>query len=158
MDAYAEAMGYGDAITFIGIRADETRRVSKNATKNRIGYPLVDFAPTTKMDVLEFFEGFDWDLRIPEWDGNCVDCHRKSDRKLQAVYAATPKVFEFSARLDEDFRAVGPNNVPGPRKRFRGYRDTQELLAALTATPFNQLAVTEGGCSESCEVYETEET
>lgn len=157
MDSYAEAMGFGDALTFIGIRSDETRRVSKNATKNKLGYPLVDFIPTTKLDVLEFFEQFEWDLRIPEWDGNCVDCHRKSDRKLQAVYLATPEVFDFTMQLDDDFNSTGPNNVPGPRKRFRGYRNTRELIAAVVAAPAHALAVIEGGCSESCEVYETED-
>lgn len=157
MDDYAESVGWGNALVAIGIRADETRRVSKNATKNRLIYPLVDFIPTTKLDVLEFFEPISWDLRIPEWDGNCVDCHKKSDRKLQAVYRATPEVFDWSMRLDDDFSAVGPNNVPGPRKRFRGYRETRELIAAISSANAHALAVTEGGCSESCEVYETEE-
>lgn len=157
MDKYAASVGYGDAIVAIGIRSDEKRRVSKHATQNGLAYPLVDLIPTKKLDVLEFFEQFDWDLRIPEWDGNCVDCHKKSDRKLQAVYMATPEVFEWSQQLDDDFKHVGPNNVPGPRKRWRGYRDTQELLEALRDATYHPLAITDGGCSESCEVYETEE-
>lgn len=157
MDHYAESVGFGDALTFIGIRADETRRVSKNATKSRLGYPLVHYVPTTKEDVLWYFEQFTWDLTIPEHDGNCVDCHKKSDRKLGAIYQATPEVFEWSQQLDVDFKHTGPNNVPGPRKRWRGYRDTQELLAALRDAAHHPLAITDGGCSESCEVYETEE-
>jgi hypothetical protein len=162
MDKYAESIGFGNALVAIGIRADETRRVSASATKNGIIYPLVDFVPTTKLDVLEFFEQFDWDLRIPEWDGNCVDCHKKSDRKLQAVYVATPEVFDWSLQLDEDFKRIGPNSIAGerteePRKRWRGYRDTRELLEALRTASYHPLAVTDGGCSESCEVYETEE-
>lgn len=157
MDHHAEAVGFGDALVAVGIRSDEKRRVSKNATKNRLIYPLVDLSPTTKQDVLDFFEQFDWDLRIPEWDGNCVDCHKKSDRKLQAVYTATPEVFEWSQQLDDDFKHTGPNNVPGPRKRWRGYRDTRELLEAFRTATYHPLAVTDGGCSESCEVYETEE-
>lgn len=157
MDSYAKSVGFGDALVAIGIRADEKRRVSINATKNRLIYPLVDLIPTAKQDVLDFFEQFDWDLRIPEWYGNCVDCHKKSDRKLQAVYTATPEVFEWSQQLDDDFKHTGPNNVPGPRKRWRGYRDTRELLEAFRTATYHPLAVTDGGCSESCEVYETEE-
>jgi hypothetical protein len=157
MDKYAASIGFGDAMVAIGIRADEKRRVSKNATKHRLIYPLVDMVPTTKLDVLEYFEQFDWDLRIPEWLGNCVDCHKKSDRKLQAVLRDEPRAFEFALHLDQAYSAVGPNNVPGPRKRWRGYRNTRELLAQLGAADFHPLAVTDGGCSESCEVYETEE-
>lgn len=157
MDDYAESVGWGDALVAIGIRADEKRRVSKNATKNSLIYPLVDFVPTTKLDVLEYFEQFDWDLRISEWDGNCMDCHKKSDRKLQQVYLNTPEVFDWSIQLEDDFKFTGPNNVPGPRKRFRGYRDTRELIASFQGVPASALSITDGGCSESCEVYETEE-
>lgn len=162
MDKYAKSIGFGDALVAIGIRADETRRVSGSATTNKIIYPLIDFVPTTKLDVLEYFEQFEWDLRIPEHDGNCIDCHKKSDRKLQAVYMATPEVFDWSQQLDDDFKSVGPNSIGGvrvhePRKRWRGYRDTRELLAALRGADYHPLAVTDGGCSESCEVYETEE-
>lgn len=162
MDKYAESVGFGDALVAIGIRADETRRVSPTATKNRIIYPLVDLIPTTKLDVLEFFEDFEWDLRIPEWDGNCVDCHKKSDRKLQAVWLATPEVFDWSMAMDDRYKKTGPNSVGGvrvddPRKRFRGYRDTRELIDAIRDVPADVLAITEGGCSESCEPYETEE-
>jgi hypothetical protein len=162
MDHHADVAGFGDALVAIGIRADERRRVSKNATKNRLIYPLVDMVPTTKLDVLEFFEDFEWDLRIPEWDGNCVDCHKKSDRKLQAVWLATPEVFEWSMAMDDRYKKTGPNSVAGvrvddPRKRFRGYRDTRELIDAIRDVPASALAITEGGCSESCEVYETED-
>lgn len=157
MDKYAESIGFGDALVAIGIRADETRRVSENATANRLIYPLIDLVPTTKQDVLDYFEQFDWDLRIPEWDGNCVDCHKKSDHKLLAVYKHTPEVFDWADQLDRDFKFTGPNNVPGPRKRWRGYRDTKELLEALRNATYHPLAITDGGCSESCEVYETEE-
>jgi hypothetical protein len=162
MDKYAASIGFGDALVAIGIRSDETRRVSKNATKNSLIYPLVDFVPTTKQDVLDYFEQFDWDLRIPEWDGNCIDCHKKSDLKLLSVYTHTPEVFEWSQQLDCDFKHVGPNSIAGvrveePRKRWRGYRDTRELLEALRSATYHPVAVTDGGCSESCEVYETEE-
>lgn len=156
MDHHAEEVGFGDALVAIGIRADEKRRVSKNATQHRLVYPLVDIVPTTKLDVLEFFEQFDWDLRIPEHDGNCVDCHKKSDRKLQAVLRQSPEVFEFSQRLDDLYASTGPNNVPGPRRRFRGFRDTRTLIQQLTDADFHPAALTDGGCSESCEVYETE--
>jgi len=47
--------------------------------------------------------------------------------------------------------------VDEPRKRWRGYRDTRELLEALRSASYHPSAVTDGGCSESCEVYETEE-
>lgn len=157
MDKYAASIGFGDATVAIGIRADEKRRVSVNATKNRLVYPLVDMVPTTKLDVLEFFEDFEWDLQIPEHLGNCIDCHKKSDRKLQAVDRDMPGAFDFALHLDRNYSATGPNNVPGPRKRWRGYRNTPELLAALRDGTYHPLAVTDGGCSESCEVYETEE-
>lgn len=160
MSSYARSIGWatGSYETAIGIRADERRRVRREAAeRERLVYPLVDMVPTTKDDVLTFFEDFEWDLKIPEHDGNCRWCYKKSDKKLHRVSVESPQVFEFPMRLDRLYRNTGPNNVPGPRKMFRGYRDTSELLASFADAEVRPLSQMEGSCSESCELYETED-
>jgi hypothetical protein len=161
MTSYARSIGWepGSYETAIGIRTDETRRMRKEAAiRDRIVYPLVDWIPTDKEDVLAFFEQFDWDLKIPEHDGNCINCYKKSDKKLHRAYVERPESFAFEMKLDDLYRNVGPNNVPGPRRMFRGYRDTRELIASFADADVRPLSQMEGGCSESCELYETEET
>jgi len=155
---YFASIGWAGTATAIGIRADEMRRISKRADAAKIIYPLVDMTPTTKDDVLAFFEGFDWDLQIPEHQGNCIGCFKKSDRKLLTLYRENPANFDFPVRLDQLYRNVGPNNVPGPRRMYRGHRSARDLVAEFAASDQNyRPPVHDGGCSESCEIYETEQ-
>lgn len=159
MASWSKSIGWeiGSYHTAIGIRADEKRRVSVNAGAQKLMYPLVDIWPTDKIDVLDYFSQFDWDLRIPEENGNCEDCHKKSKRKLQRVWQNNPQVFSFPIRMEKLYSHVGPNNVPGPRKQYRGYLSASELVAEFEAAGYLPLsAIEDGGCSESCEIYETE--
>ena len=155
---YFASIGWAGTRTAIGIRSDERRRVSKRAEAAGIVYPLVHMIPTDKQDVLAFFEGFDWDLRIPEHQGNCIGCFKKSDRKLFTLYKEAPANFDFPVRLDQLYRNVGPNNVPGPRRMYRGFRSAPDLVTEFERAPGNyRPSVRDGGCSEQCDLFETEE-
>lgn len=161
MNSYARSIGWrpGTYETAIGIRVDEPRRVRRDTAKReRIIYPLVDIEPMDKQDVLAYFEQFDWDLCIPERDGNCIRCYKKSDAKLLQGYRDDPSSFDFPVRLDQLYRNVGPNTVPGPRKMYRGYRSAEDLVTEFASAPEGYRPPTlDGGCSESCEIYETEQ-
>jgi hypothetical protein len=151
--------------TWIGIRADEPRRLKGNRSgKQEKRYPLgdgdingMDFT-CSKQDVLDFWEDMPFDLQIPEHQGNCVDCHKKSNKKLALVYKETPKVFNFTAYLDNQYSEVKAQVLDGnliPRKRFRGYKNTKELIASFDLSDHNPKDYSEesGGCSESCEAF-----
>lgn len=161
MNSYARSIGWlpGTYETAIGIRADEPRRVRREvAERERIIYPLVDIEPTDKQDVLTYFEQFTWDLGIEEHHGNCTACFQKSDRKLLTLYRENPANFDFPVRLDQLYRNVGPNNVRGPRRMYRGHRSAPDLVAEFEAAGQDyRPPVQGGGCSESCEIYETEQ-
>lgn len=160
MKSYQRSIGWmpGTFKTAIGIRADEMRRVSDSAEAQNTIYPLVDMIPTDKEDVLAFFEDFEWDLRIAEHNGNCRRCFQKSDRKLHTGYREDPRSFDFPIRLDQLYRHVGPNNVPGPRQMYRGRRSATALVAEFQRNDYDaSKGIEDGGCSESCEAYETEQ-
>lgn len=148
----------GTYLTALGIRADERRRVRDTAVAQDIAYPLAHWWPMDKQDVLTFWEGVAWDLNIPERLGNCVDCHKKSDKKLAMLAREDISIFEFPIRLDRLYSNVGPNNVPGPRKRYRGYMSTLEKLASFDGVEISTLAddSASGSCTESCELYDME--
>lgn len=162
MKSYAqEVLGWktGSYETAVGIRLDEMRRVkAETAKRERILYPLIDMEPVRKEDVIAFFEDFDWDLRIPEHQGNCIGCFKKSDKKLLTLYRENAANFDFPIKLDQLYRNVGPNNVPGPRRMYRGHRSAPDLVAEFAQTTADyRPTVHDGGCSESCELYETEQ-
>jgi hypothetical protein len=161
--------------TWIGIRADEPKRLdgNKNGKQNKV-YPLAEIVSwqsckrffnliCDKLDVLDFWEDMPFDLDLPEHQGNCIDCHKKSAKKLNMVFNETPKVFNFTAYLDNQYSHIKPQVLPGgtvkQRKRFRGYKNTRELIATFDVGEFNPKAYEEesGGCSESCNGFENNE-
>lgn len=161
--------------TWIGIRADEPARLkgNRNGKQNKV-YPLADIVGwgsckrffnliCDKLDVLDFWEDMPFDLSIPEHQGNCIDCHKKSAKKLNMVFNETPKVFNFTAYLDNQYSHVKPQILPSgevkQRKRFRGYKNTRELIATFTVSEFNPKSYDNesGGCSESCNGFEDNE-
>ena len=158
--SYLRSIGLNksDYYTAIGIREDEKRRVSKNADAGNIFYPLVDIWPTDKQDVLDFFSEFDWDLKIPEWQGNCVTCFKKSYKKLKAVYFETPNVFDFTDYMEKKYPRVGAefrNEWSPDRVFFRKSMSTEKLIESFDDNDPHPY-IDDGGCSESCEMYQME--
>ena len=155
--------------TWIGIREDEPRRLGgkidgKQYKRYPLAHPLesscgraVDLS-CDKQDVLDFWEEMPFDLDLPEHQGNCVDCHKKSNKKLAKIFNETPEVFEFTEQLDNKYSEVKAQVLDGKlikRKRFRGYKDTGELIASFDLAEHNPKDYDEesGGCSESCEAF-----
>jgi len=165
MNSYRKSLHPDGYYTAIGIRADEARRVSKNADAGKILYPLVDLHPCDKEDVLDWFGEFDWDLAIPEWQGNCTMCFQKSLPKLNAVYNETPEAFEFTAYMEKEYGRTGyefKDGNPDQKERvfFREHRSTEDMIAIFKQNPSDPErfinVLDDAGCSESCEMYQTE--
>lgn len=161
--SYTRELWGADYDVAIGIRADERRRVSPNAIKNRIIYPLVDMNPVDKQDVLDWFKQFEWDLAIPEHLGNCITCFKKSDKKLAAVYQDSPEHFNLFREMEKKYGHIrGPNEITPTESRvfYRGYRSTDVLVEQMKTAPDGISRAfsndESGGCSESCEPYQME--
>jgi hypothetical protein len=157
--------GFKSHHTCIGIREDENRRVSKRAGVDNLVYPLVDIWPTTKEEVLEHWEAFDWDLNIEEWEGNCMTCYKKSLWKLANVHGKHPEAFEFHVAMERLYSRAGvehennPNDPP--RVTFRKNIRTKDLIELFKTSPeiktFHQAQRhRESPCSGQCEMFETE--
>jgi hypothetical protein len=160
MRSYRKSIGADDAITAIGIRMDESRRINAKAAQMQIAYPLVDIWPTDKQDVLDWWEDQAFDLGIEEFEGNCQGCFKKSDAKQFKQIAKDRSIFDWTDRMETLYSSVGPQD--GERVFFRKHRSTKMLIAEYEALGGNvSLAKTDpyadGGCSESCEFLPTEQ-
>ena len=162
MQSYLKSIGYYHKTipTAIGIRVDEKRRIAKSAEVDNIIYPLIDAWPTDKQDVLDWWEDQEFDLGIDEFEGNCLGCYKKSDKKHFLQMERDPSVYDFHRRMESLYRRTGPQD--GERVFFRGNRSTEMMFTAYEQQkdyPKRQVIdIYEGsGCSESCEVYSTEE-
>jgi hypothetical protein len=160
--SYLRSLGinYRHIPTAIGIRNDEKRRVSKSADVDSIIYPLVTDWPTDKQDVLDWWEDQPFNLEIDEFEGNCLGCYKKSLKKHFMQIERDPSVYDFHRRMEDQWRSFGPQK--GDRVFFRGNTDTRKLFKLYEEYGHdprraNEMAYENGGCSESCEIYETEE-
>lgn len=146
----------------IGIRTDEVERrlPADKMKKFRVVYPLLDWFPADKADVLDFWESQPFDLGIPEHYGNCVTCWKKSDAKHVKIILVHPEFYDFFRKMEKEHPQT--NNKPGhaDRRFFRLSRTVDQMfqlahsageLPPETAEPLS------GGCSESCEAA-TEDT
>jgi len=159
MNSYLRSLGYDYRTipTAIGIREDEKRRVSKTAGVNNIEYPLIDVWPADKDTILDWWGEQSFDLGIDEFEGNCQGCYKKSIKKHFMQIARDPSIYNFHRRMEQQYRSHGPQ--VGDRVFFRKNIDTVGLFKLYEETkdaPMRIGAINEdGGCSESCEVYET---
>lgn len=158
---YCEAKyGKGNFYTWLGIRADEPKRLKqrKNDPQN-IRY-LAEISDAEKSDILAFWEKQPFDLQIPEWLGNCVFCLKKNVNKVALAVKDEPELAErFGALIQRP--ANRSINKEGRGVMYRG-KLTLEGIANLYAeqsraelvefvTKSKQLDT--GSCSESCEIF-----
>jgi hypothetical protein len=167
--SYVRSLGWkkGDYDTAIGIRYDELDRISGKCYEDKVIYPLVDLK-ITKKDVHSFFEQQPFNLMLPEHQGNCKWCWKKSMRKLLTIADENPEYFDFPMRMEEKYGQSGSfkSNSLGDRVFFRNKMSSKDILEKAKL-PFNKFVdnyfVTidnydeeldkAGACNESCEIY-----
>lgn len=101
---------------FIGLRADEPRRVARisAADTSTVTHrtPLAD-AGITKADVLAFWAAQDFDLEIPEYLGNCNKCFLKDEADIAQSYWEEPGDGQWWLDIQDRFGNFrGNRNAP----------------------------------------------
>ena len=94
INKYLESVGFQDFSTFVGIRADEPRRVAKQRGKEGYVLPLADENIGLK-DIYDFWSTNDFDLNLPNINGythwgNCDLCYLKSYQKKLSIIRERP--------------------------------------------------------------------
>lgn len=149
--------GKGNYETWLGIRADEPKRLSK---KKGIRY-LAEISDFDKQDVLRWWSNQAFDLEIPEHLGNCVFCPKKSNLKLAAAQRDEPEVYlNWLDMLYSD--SVRVDDKTGHwSKMYRGNQSLESLIAMFDGSTGEEIKarmkggkmIESGSCSESCEVF-----
>lgn len=135
----------------IGIRADEEKRRSAKAEKDKLIYPMLDMFKTDKQDIEVFFDSHDFDLEIPNYLGNCVFCFKKGFNRLAKAHDAAPEYFGFTNRMEEIHGQT--NNAEGHSARvfFRGNNSTKNMIANFKEfSNTNQRLL---DCENGCEAF-----
>ena len=169
MKAYIRSIGWqkGTYDTAIGIRADESDRMSASMKEQRFIYPLVK-AFIRKEDVLAECAKWPFDLRLHgEHYGNCVWCWKKSLRKLLTVAKHDPQHFDFPAKMDALYShhklTPATTSPQQDRRFFRKHLNTADIIRMAQGEfdeYFDRSGITYddplfdvgAGCGESCEI------
>lgn len=180
---YLASIGWakGTYDTAIGIRMDEIDRMSERAAERRIVYPLVQWLPTTKPEINDWWRRQPFRLQLKGYQGNCKWCWKKTMRKHMTLMKESPEVFDFPERMEREYGRIGPefrkdtsaDPLPADYKRtfFRANKSVQDIRDALAANPDFEPAVDDAniyvpfdpqldvgaGCEESCEVFADED-
>lgn len=74
-----------DYKVMLGIRTDEPKRLNwEKAKRDKLRY-FAELRNVTKSDVNEFWSKQSFDLELKSYQGNCILCWKKSDRKLFTI-------------------------------------------------------------------------
>lgn len=120
----------------IGIRTDEMDRMSPEAKRRRIIYPLVSRFPHTKPKVNEFWTAQPFRLNLKGYQGNCKWCWKKSLRKHLTIISETPEAYDFPERMETLYPNNGAGTTGEPRRFFRDNRTVADLRALAAAGSF----------------------
>ncbi len=162
INAYLKSIGFEDCYRAVGIRTDEDRRRAKNAEKQKVVYPLLDWFPSDNEDVDLFWEEQDFDLELPPRLGNCTWCWKKSDTKHYAnILDDANSFYSVPLFLDRKYSMCGNGSDirdKGARVMFRKHRNTHAMIREaamfeLAELEKNPATNSTSGCTEACEAY-----
>ena len=104
----------------IGIRVDEFDRMNDKFRELRIIYPLILEIPMTKPKINFWWKQQSFRLNLKGYQGNCVTCYKKSDKKLFQIAKENPSAFNFFDRMEQEFG--------NGQQIFRQNRTTKQIL------------------------------
>ncbi|WMC11738.1 phosphoadenosine phosphosulfate reductase family protein [Oceanimonas pelagia] len=156
-----DTFGKGNYTTWIGIRADEPRRL-----KERVGIRyLAELSDFDKQDVLDWWKDQPFDLLIPGHLGNCIFCIKKSTQKVGLATLDEPgamRVFNhdvINSKETRDGHRATPKQV-----MYRGHLSLEGIAKMHSDMEYQRLYADmlaakrydTGSCSESCEIFNGE--
>ena len=115
--------------TAIGIRKDEADRMNAKAKEMGYIYPLISgkMMPATKPMINFYWKSMPFRLELKGYQGNCVTCWKKSDKKLYQIAKENPSTFDFMDRME---RTYG-NFIP-PQRAEKYIAEGKELPKNIT--------------------------
>ncbi|HFW4798720.1 TPA: Dam family site-specific DNA-(adenine-N6)-methyltransferase [Salmonella enterica subsp. diarizonae serovar 60-67:z35:-] len=149
---------FGDYHTWIGIRADEPKRLKP---RDGVSY-LAEISDFEKQDVISWWKKQPFDLGIPEHLGNCVFCVKKGLNKLALAARDEPEMAaEFWKLINDPSVRVVERRQQENKIMYRGNNSLESVIALFADHSREEIAATignsggeeSGSCTESCEAF-----
>ncbi len=152
---------FGQYHTWIGIRADEQRRLKP---REGVSY-LADISDFEKQDIIDWWKDQPFDLGIPEHLGNCVFCVKKGINKVALAARDEPELAaEFWNLITDPSVRIVERRQQENKIMYRGNNSLESIIAVFSDNTREDIAATiKGGggydpnsCTESCEALTCE--
>ena len=160
IDAYMKSIGWKKYKVAIGIRNDEVDRVNESWKDKNLIYPLIQFHPTTRKDIMIWWSKQSFDLEIPDDLGNCDGCWKKGIERLIRIAKEHPHVFDWWQEMTEKYGNHNPREtkLKPPYNFYRGNLSPKDIFKLAEHKNAEQLSLFSSqekldGCSESCEAF-----
>lgn len=161
IESFLKTIGWHkhDFYKAIGIRLDEPDRITKKFWLKKIIYPLMSLAPSTKKNILDWWNKNDFDLSIDEDQGNCDNCWKKDFRRLARNTRKYPSSFNWWKNMEILYGHLNPRQLAlkPPFNFFRGNINVDGIfkLAELNDRQLDLFAYKNEfpRCGESCEAF-----
>jgi len=150
-----ERYGKGEYTTWLGIRADEPKRLTP---KEGIKY-LADISYFDKRDIFDWWQKQPFDLEIEsEWLGNCVFCLKKGISRIALAARDEPELAkEWSAMIADPSLPMKPSKTLPNTHMYRGGTSMDDIIATFSDYERKDILRTLkgglGACEASCEVF-----
>lgn len=149
--------GKGKYTTWIGIRADEPKRLGR---KEGVSY-LADISDFEKSDILEWWEDQPFDLQIPEHLGNCVFCIKKSTQKIGLACRDELGMMRLFNEVITGNHVRDGHRKTSKEVMYRGHLSLEGIANMYSEQDYQRLyqdmvsakRFDTGSCSESCEIF-----
>ena len=128
-DRYLKSIGWNQFVTFVGIRADEKRRVAKISQQEDKLMPLAKDNVSEK-DVWEFWNKSIFDLKLPKQSGasNCDLCFLKGTAILTSLIQQNPSRTIWWEKQEEKIGARFSKDKPTYKQMANFNRDQSQLF------------------------------
>lgn len=149
-----EMFGRNNYMTWLGLRADEPRRLKE---REDFAY-LAHISNITKPEILDWWSDMPFDLEIDEHLGNCVFCIKKAEQKIALAMRDEPEMArQFDEMLNrEDVRTLDTRTIANDAiyRNGRTMADIAEMFEHVPTDFLRQrMKPNRGNCQESCEVF-----
>lgn len=137
IDRYLKSLGFEDYLTFVGVRADEPRRVAKLRQQETKFCPLAEDG-ITEADVWKFWDEQPFDLELVKFSGasNCDLCFLKGGNILMGLINQNPERVVWWAEMEKKVGAKFRSDRPSYNEMLNFQKNQQQLFTDETIPCF----------------------
>lgn len=149
-ESFLRFIGWRNAATAVGIRADEEHRKSIYAESENIIYPLCDEIRVDSKFIRTWWDSMPFDLELKDYEGNCDLCFKKSLKKRLTIIKENPNI----AKWWEAMELVYSDEMV-PRFDLRTNLSIEELVK-MAQNPFESAKDQHQLSKQQLELFEIE--